>query len=353
YIELDKSGIPYERLSKYKALYSPTDLVEIENQGEKFSRYHFDKPDYDTIFYYGISIVELIHKYGEEKAMILFQEKGRQVFEPYEFSLRLLQFINPDKVFVTCGQRMELTIARAANELGIKVIRLVDLVIENLKVPYKCTLCVVNPLAKKYLSQSNEHIDDIYITGNPNFSYDYKVSNSEIELKTISLFTQPGDFDIEMILMDFYRIANEMVGYKFILRPHPSEELDRYKQLMVTSPSNFELDYFSNSKDIIARSRCVFTFFSSVGMEAIMQNKNLFVLNYRNFEYPVDYVKMGCAKLITDFSSLHGTFRSIGEGDFETFYRRGFSLIEQPKNCIDLLLKVILEKHELSDNTYK
>lgn len=344
FVNLKNERVFYNSISDYKYLYSAEELLEIEKIGLEFALNHFESPNNDTVFYYGVSISELVRNVGEEQALKLFQESGRKTFEPLDFSRRLLTSIKPDKVFVTCGQRMELAMAKVANELGIEVIRLVDLVIKNLHIPYKCTLCVTNELASKYLSESNRHIKNIYVTGNPNFEYKGISNLLESKSDIVAIFTQPGDFGIEKVLRDFYKLAAKMSNFTFILKPHPSESFNKYKLLMNGAPANFSVSPSESSKDIISSASCVFTFFSSVGMEAIMQDKVLLVLNYLGTKYPVDYVKMGCAKLITDFSSLEYTMKTIEKGTFEAFHSRGYSLVQQPQNCIELILSVILKK---------
>lgn len=347
-IELDKSGLPYKKISQYRNLYTPEELDKIDFYGTKFSSLHFSLTDKDTIFYYGVSICELISEFGLEKTESLFDTYGRKIFEPLDFSRRLLLEMKPDKVFVTCGQRMELSIAKVANSLGIEVIRLLDLVIENLTIPYDCTLCVTNELAYNYALKSNEHLKKINITGNPNFMYENMGSNKKVKNKIVAIFTQPGNFNIESILDDLHKISLKMKHIMFLLKPHPNEIFEKYELLTKKFPNNFSLLKSTESKEIISNSIGVFTFYSSVGMEAIIQNKRLIVLNYGNDKFPVDYVKMGVADKVNDYNSLESTIMSFVDESPDQKFGEGYSLLKQPDNCVELILNVILDKNELS-----
>src|SRR5699024_5356157 len=134
----------------------------------------------DIQFYLGINLFDLSRKYkSTTKALSEYNKSGRSIFNPSYSVGKILDYEMPDVIVVTYGQRMEKTMAVESNKRGRDVIRIVDLLGENMIIPYNAKECVMNKYAKKNLLQNNNHImaEDIYVTGQPNLESKYDVND--------------------------------------------------------------------------------------------------------------------------------------------------------------------------------
>ncbi|CAM3832927.1 hypothetical protein [Pseudoalteromonas maricaloris] len=342
-IDLDASELAYSRVEEFINIYNAENIGRIIEVGKKFAAEHFSSPDFNTICYYGINLLEMFNSFGEEETRLRFEKLGRGCFLPLEFARSLLVELSIDKVFVTCGQRTELAFALEANKLNLPVFRLVDIVGKPIKIPYDATICVVNEIAKERIKIANPQLEFIHVTGNPNFAYNvrdnFKLSNIDESKKIISLFTQPNILTINSVLRDFFRLAKKLPNTQFYIKCHPSEESNYYKSKIPKVLDNLKVFEEGSSQELVSFSDAVFTFFSSVGMEAIIANKKLFILNYNSIKYPVDYVELNCATKVMDFVSLENAVGAVNRHD--SVKTKSYEMMKQPLNSTDLIIRII------------
>ncbi len=340
--ELSKSDIDHSTVSKWLHLYTTEErekILELGNLALVASPEM--QQDLDSVIYHGIGLLCLMSEVGTKEALVTFEAKGRSCFLPVDFAERVLLDAKPDFVFVTCGQRLEHAFALSANKLNIPVFRLVDLVGLSISVNYKATILVGNEHAKEFIFDDMKLGNKICVTGNPNFHYKsdpYSKKNSEIFY--ISYFSQPGVKGRNAILEIFSNLLKEKLPVKFFYKPHPSENL---KDLI-----NFNDDIFFtkdlDANKLISESDLVITHFSSVGYQAINQNKALVKVNFAKEDFAIDYSKIGCAKEVISVSELIRIISDLCLYGLDEFSSElaNYKKFQQPQNPVNNILDAIL-----------
>lgn len=346
--ELDKHKIDYLKISDFLHLYSDKERCLVNDFGLKYSDALTNNKlsRQDTLDYLGVNLYDLSIRDSRARVVELYIEKGRGIFFPIDFVSRVLDEIEPDCVFVTCGQRMEKAMAVVASEKNIKVYRLVDLIGDNTFIEYSATVFVMNEIARVNIIANNKHIDNVFITGNPNFDYIPQCCNPLSFIPTyreeqliVSVFTQPGISGLTETIGNIYKISSTFENITFILKPHPNEDLSDYVQF---SSNNFILLENADANEIIEHSNLVITFFSSVGFQTINQDIPLVVLNFSGDKYPLDYAKYDCALKITcidDYASFMRTF-SQNRFDFTKFVCN-YEKLKQPSQSVKKIISYI------------
>jgi len=129
------------------------------------------------------------------------------------------------------------------------VVRIVDLLGENLKIPYKATVCVLNDYAKANILSCNENLNerDVVVTGQPNIEPTYTEKHFEDFIKrynldkfdkVISFFSQPNIAYREDILVEFIKLMQKRPNFMGIWKTHPNEQMDLYTGYLNTLPQN-------------------------------------------------------------------------------------------------------------------
>jgi len=241
-----------------------------------------------------------------EEALKLFRERGRSCFFPINLMERILSFEKPDVIVVTSGKRAEKAAAFSANKMDVKVVRIVDLLGENLKIPYKATVCVLNDYAKANILSCNENLNerDVVVTGQPNIEPTYTEKHFEDFIKrynldkfdkVISFFSQPNIAYREDILVEFIKLMQKRPNFMGIWKTHPNEQMDLYTGYLNTLPQNLLIVKEEDTNLILSKSNLVITFYSTVGLQAIAADKPLITVNFSKNAHPVEYDKLGCA----------------------------------------------------------
>lgn len=310
--KLKKLGIPHMTISE--ALNMTDEKECIMTLGEEIgSIYHNPESGIayeDTIAYYGLGYYDLISQYGKDKAAELFGAHGRKAFLPVETMEKIISKIAPDKVVVTTSPRVEEATGIAANRLGIPVVRINDLPVTP-KVPYDCTMCVMNEWAKDYAVNTGALEEDkIVVTGQPVFEDELKPDWEKIEEvkrrlelekyeSCVVFFTQPG-MKQNKIIDALYMMAQNNPTILFIVKMHPNQDKD---EIVINPAKNvrIEVDYLL---PILYIADIAITAYSTTGLEAALLDKPLVVVNPEKERLPLDYAAIGIGVAVEEVSYL-------------------------------------------------
>jgi len=355
---LDKENIPYKKISDYISIFEYKDsIIEL---GEKLSKTYYNENSglskSDISVYLGINFHDLKEETGSFKAAHkLLESTGHNIFNPVKSMKKILEFEKPDVVILTCTVRMEKAAGLAANELGIPVIMILGTIGDDDIIPYNCKVCVMNESAKKNILQNNSiDMKDIIITGQPDYEENIKIDEkrkNEIKIKletdkyarVITYVPQPRQRDNHIIMSELIKIAQKNNENLFIVKLHPNEFIQEYKDYIDVKPDNLlitkdaELPYYLYLSDL------VLTKFSMGGLYAVFMDKPLVILNIFNEELFPDYSKYGVAVSVNDISKLDNKIIELLSIDSKAndklkLARREFRNVE---NSVENIIKVI------------
>lgn len=283
----------------------------------------------ESIAYHGINYLDLVEQYGEQKAERIYQDSGRQGFDPVNFMIKLLSELNVDLLIATNSPRSERAAIHAAGLLSIKSLCLVDLFalqeVEWLgKKSYASKICVLNQSVKDMLINVGRMDNEVEVTGNP--AFDSLIAPSVIAkgemIKTVRgwgndgvitlLYTsQPepnkhpfndlrGDPElprnIECSLREFVR-KNQ--NYRLVVRYHPSENVTFIPQERVEfSPREENLHGLLHAVDIVIVTA------STVGLEAYLIGKPIISIDNSIFTADAPYSSMGISYGVSNIAML-------------------------------------------------
>ncbi len=347
--QLSTNDIPFLRVFDFFKLYNENELKLIKYFSNKYleSEIHEKADAVDIGNYIGLNLFDLSLRNDLKKVESNYLSDGRKTFLPLDFSARVLNYLKPSAVFVTCGQRMEKAMSIAAEEANIPVFRLVDLLGCNTIIDGRPTVLVMNELAKKNILKNNNKLTAVEVTGNPNFEYRKKVNNNCLFAKPnaryiISIFTQPGMPLGIKVIKSIASIVDEFPHFVFVLKPHPNENVCDYKELI---SENFLVITDYDANELISQSNAVFTFYSSVGFQAINQNKPLFILDFFNGNFPIDYSSLGAGVKVKNIEEFRCLLRKMEAGILDLSSEiRNYHLLQQPASSVDKIINILVGK---------
>ncbi len=300
----EEQEIPYLSITEIgKRLPFFDEIVDIgKRHVSLFSGSNTEVSNEDTVTYHGIGMWDLIKERGYNEAERLFAEKGRKAFLPINTATEIIRAIEPDIVLITNSPRMELAMGIAADGLGIPVVRINDLPYDTEKIAHDCYLCVMNQRA---FENAKEHSglpeDKIKITGQPVFEEEYLITKdqkkewrekllSQKYKEIVCFFTWNGHDESET-LHALVRIAKKRSESLFVIKLHPNQAIDLFNEykgenIIITK---------ENAKSFLVSCDVAITSFSTTGLEAVLLDKPLIVVNFENINYPIDYVGMDIA----------------------------------------------------------
>lgn len=357
--------IPVNGYKDYQALLKR----DINNLGEKIlnkSQLSNDVQLDESIAYHGINYLDLIIQFQEEKAQKIWKKYGRQGFYPINFFIKLLKHIKPDIVISTNSPRSEKAALRAAKELNIPSICLVDLFgvqeINWLKEDgHGSKICVIDERVKQFLIENGRKKDQIVVTGNPAFDdinskqnidsgmqlrkkYEEKYKDSflilyasQVEPKNYPSKNLIGDPDlpkkIEKKLRNYVK-QNRKVN--LFVRYHPSQNQTFIKEERVFQSLNND-----NLYELLHCVDCVVVASSTVGYEAYLAGKELISLNFSMFSDDAPYAKLGFSKGIDEIEELKICLDEIANQRLDK--KRNISKINKEESSTNKVFNVINE----------
>lgn len=325
--DLKKYKYDYKNIRDYLSLFDYIEQKKILEYGELVIDDAFDDKsglDKDDIkVYLGINLWDLSLQYENfDKCLNEFKLNGRRGFFPINLMERIIRYENPDVLVVTSGQRSEKAAAIVANKMDIQVVRIIDLLGENLVIPYDAKVCVMNDYAKNNILESNSKINtnDVFVTGQPNIElkYNYRdqikfYQNNNLDKyeKKVSFFSQPNIPYRSIVFKEYIKLFESNSNYFGVWKLHPNEDISLYDNLVNQLPPNLIVVKDDDTNVLIEESNLVITFYSTVGLQAIVAGKLLLVINLTEKDFPIDYAKLGCAKLVRNVSDFQNTINYL------------------------------------------
>lgn len=271
----------------------------------------------ETIYYIGLSFYDLIQRVGKKEAYRLYKEKKRQAFLPVTIIEKILKYEQIDLVISTTSPRFEQASFIAANALNIETLEILDLFANIFPLPEANNIVVMNQNVKEKLISRKLKNKQYYALGQPaieNTKQLVKAMNSKLlkkkmnlnNNKTIVFMTQKmvqfnddlsigDDIEYKYILGNIFSIMkkiNKMHSVNILLRIHPSEDIEEYGEYLNTHSYVKYLNNDLNLNESLAISDIVVLHSSTVGVEAIVSNKQVFTYKHeRDIKYPCDEMR--------------------------------------------------------------
>lgn len=226
-----------------------------------------------------------------------------------------------DSIFKKSGSRMKLRSLASKLLLSKKIQRLTT----HGVVP-STMIHVWGRQAQNYLTGKGVDKERILITGSMLTSRIKNISNNTGNLEKTILYT-PSDLVFSGIIKpkELHAIIHQVcsslspLGYKIIVKPHPSEDILIFNTLEGKYP-NVEISG-QNIYDLLSHSSLVITDLSSFALEALAANRPL-VIFFPEIEkivepnsYALDLVEKNAAFLAKDTHELLGQVRNILENE--------------------------------------
>jgi predicted glycosyltransferase len=309
--------------------------------------------------YMGINYLELVNRYGEQKASELYSREGRQSFFPIDILKEFLSEQNPDLLVATNSPRSERAAIEASTCLGIPSICLVDLFAFQesdwiSKPQYATKVCVLSYYVKHYLESLGRNESDIFVTGNPSFDsltqfkgkndHHKKQGYSKVILWASQVESVNHPFDSNLIgdpklprniETELCNIASKHPDWLFIFRHHPSENIqfETYLDNVVISEKCENLYKLISSVDI------VITMTSTVAVESALIGKPIITVDLSIFTKDAPYSEMGLSIGVKNLLEIEcAIYQASSSGT-----RKGSieKIVGKPGQATDNVLKVI------------
>jgi len=293
-----------KKLSDYKELFQKS-IEDIQQYGLELLDENYHKSsgvsEEDTIFYIGVSMLDLVQKYGRKEANRLYGNKKRQAFLPVETMKKILKYEQVNVVVSTTSPRFEQASFIAANELGLKTIEILDLFGELYPLPEAKHIVCMNKDIELSLRRQGLKNRRYYHFGQPvientvNKILNINQNNLKKKLgltnKKVLLFAtqQPVILNEDLTYgqyVGYDKINNQIFNlllklYKdfnisIILRVHPSENPKEYAKWIEKYPFVKIINDIATLEESLAVCDLLVNQASTVSVEAISANKPVF-----------------------------------------------------------------------------
>lgn len=289
----------------------------------------------ESIAYLGLCYWELIKRNGAEMAGRLFKERGAQAFLPLNALQRVIARAQPDLVVTTNSARSEQAAVEVARRHGIPTLSLVDLF--GLFHFYKLSadhIATLSPITVQNLRADNvpggRH--GFHVTGNPAFDEVFKyrgaadrawrakqfgdaLASRKLLLwidvpaywndETSALHVRTSE-EITRDLDDLLAAARQSQA-GLLVRPHPSQRLDTYREWMTgRRPEHAMLVDDLPLYPLLNAVDAVATYNSTVGIEAALVLKPVIQLQYHQGRNDLPLGELGLASLVRSPTDMKG-----------------------------------------------
>ncbi len=303
-----------KKISSYRGLFLEN-IEEIEQYGKMLLAENHNPNGQiskeDTVFYIGLSMFDLVQKYGYEEALSLYRKKKRQAFLPVNILKKILQFENVDVVVSTNAPRFEQASIIAANELGIPTIQIVDLFGRGYPLPEAKNIVTMNATVSENLKKKGLNNRRYFEYGQPAIesSKNQIVSINKNKVrdktplkknsKTLLYASQTpvtfnkdssikGVLDYKKINNTLFKVLNDLYEKHYInilFRLHPNESFINYEFFFQKYPNITYVNPTLNLYESIAISDAIISHDSTIGIEALEAKKTVFTHNYYSDEF--------------------------------------------------------------------
>lgn len=329
YLALTGAQIQLAEMKKpyltYKDFIKSKDFSLVEQYGTPFYNNLKNKtflPKEQTVAYMGMNYLELVNKYGEEKTHVIFKEKQRRSFFPYEFMTSILLETKPDLVVSTNSPRSEKACLLACRDLDISSICITDLFNKKefqdrlASSGYGSRICVHSKKIKDLLIQAGRPAQEVKVTGNPALDQLF----SPPEKKTLKKFQEnrslkphnklilyarthsPEEQDLSDKIESFlFKFAARQPNYKVAIRLHPNES-----KMFNNLPSNVWISTREKDdlKNLLYCADSTLAICSTVLLEANTIGANPIQYLSPREKNRLDFTSIGIAKGVSDLKNL-------------------------------------------------
>ena len=297
-----------KKISDYKDLFKK-DIEKINYYGSLILEDNYNASSgiskEDTLIYLGLSMFELVQTHGEQKAFDLYNKKQRQAFLPVNIMKNILEYEKTSLVVTTTSPRFEEASLIAANELGIETIQILDLFGELYPLPRANHIICMNNYISESLKKQGLIENKYYHFGQPAIEKTVKnilsvdklqtknklgLNNNKVLLyatqrpiicnEDFSYYDFAGYETINDNIFSIFEFLYEKYNINILVRLHPNEDLNDYKKWF--DKYNFVL--YTNDKCNLEESLAVCDVLlnqaSTVSVEAISSNKDVFTFKY-------------------------------------------------------------------------
>lgn len=300
-----RAGIPHSR---------PIDFVDVSDPdirrfGERLvQRHHTDGKGLtrdESTAYLGASFLELAEDLGEDAAWRRYEKLGLNAFSPVRVMRRILSALTPDVVVATTSPRMEKATLRAAFQLDIPSLCMIELfgLLEEpwLSRPDNGHVLAVSrhDVVRRMIAAGRERAD-IHVTGSPMFDPLADVSLREAgrawrrarhvgddeRLVFWAEQPEPGDPDLPRRVRAHLSEVCRRNGWRLVVRLHPSSTDHAAESLpddCIHSLPDEALSHVIHACDIGV------TLTSTVGWELLLCDKPVLVIRISAYRDAVTY----------------------------------------------------------------
>jgi hypothetical protein len=297
-------------------------------------------PENESIAYLGLSYADLEAREGGEAAAALYAERGRQSFLPLSVLRRVMDEIRPDLVVATNSPRAERAALEVAGERGTPAVCVVDLFgldeVEWVGRPgYADRVCVISESVRQMFLSAGRTPDEVVVTGNPAFD---PLGSSDLQERGLHLrrsrcwgddfvilfAAQPepashpksnraGDVNLPHNILHILRdVVESEVGWRLVVRPHPS-------QALLVVPEGSKVEASAPDEDLASVLRAVdvvVTLTSTVGLEAVIIGTPVVSPQVSILNWSAPYVEQGIALGTESLAGLRKALRTVAAGNW-------------------------------------
>lgn len=355
-----------KKISDYKDLFKK-DIEEINYYGSLILEDNYNASSgiskEDTLIYLGLSMFELVQTHGEQKAFDLYNKKKRQAFLPIKTMKKILEYEDISLVVTTTSPRFEEASLTAANELGIETIQILDLFGELYPLPRANHIICMNNYISESLKKQGLIENKYYHFGQPAIektvknilSVDKIIIKNKLELnsnKTLLYATQkPNIYNEDFSYHNFagYETINDNIfsifeflyekyNINILVRLHPNEDFNDYKKWF--DKYNF-VQYINNKcnlEESLAICDVLLNQASTVSVEAISANKDVFTFKYHlDKTFPLPAVMNEPFIFSDGFEELKQKLSLYFENKLKTKKTGNFLALDSVENILKLI----------------
>ena len=355
-----------KKISDYKDLFKK-DIEKINYYGSLILEDNYNASSgiskEDTLIYLGLSMFELVQTHGEQKAFDLYNKKQRQAFLPIKTMKKILEYEDISLVVTTTSPRFEEASLTAANELGIETIQILDLFGELYPLPRANHIICMNNYISESLKKQGLIKNKYYHFGQPAIektvknilSVDKVIIKNKLELnsnKTLLYATQkPNIYNEDFSYHNFagYETINDNIfsifeflyekyNINILVRLHPNEDFNDYKKWF--DKYNF-VQYINNKcnlEESLAICDVLLNQASTVSVEAISANKDVFTFKYHlDKTFPLPAVMNEPFIFSDGFEELKQKLSLYFENKLKTKKTGNFLALDSVENIVKLI----------------
>ena len=348
---LDRANIPYNRLYHYVCkMKNKEEIIKIGKRFIDDNNIDCSKiGELDSIIYYGCNVKDYISNFGEKDLNYLYSIYGRSIFLPIKTIDEIINIECPDAILTTNSPRFERAALLVGRRNKIDTFSIEDLYgtsrllspKDSNKTYWGDYIFVINRVAENNLKTKNLDVKKIFITGQPCFDVEFN-KNEKVEGKNkIVLWASQNTNDKDIILEDLLKAFSKIKDKILIIKPHPNDNYFHI-QKRIKNHRNVYIAQEGNIEEMIEKSDALVTEFSTCGINAILMNKPLLVINIKNRELPLDYCKMNLALKVDNINDIDDKLNLFFNKDELVFeILNNVKNFKMPKNAAQNITNII------------